>query len=458
MKAWRSNPPRVLLVQPRFSGNSFWNYVEVCRLTGAKYPAPPLGLLTVAALLPRHWKLRVVDENVRPLRDRDIAWADLVFTGGMLPQQAAALSIVRRAHGLGRPVVLGGPDPSEQPALYEEADFLVLGEGESTVPLFLDDLARGATSGVYRCAEQADMARAVVPRFDLIRFRDYLQVGIQFSRGCPFSCEFCDIIELFGRRPRTKTPEHMLTELQTLYDLGHRGHIDLVDDNLIGIKSRAMELLTAIAGWNRSHHYPFYFSTEASINLAREPELLHLMQECDFRYVFVGIESANDMVLAQTQKNQNRNVPVTEAVRTLASYGLIVNGGFILGFDAEPADTASAIIDLIEDAGICLAMVGTLYALPSTQLSRRLQREGRLFDSGRRTIAAGVDIDQTTSGLNFVTGRPRCTILEDQAAVLRHIYNPARYYEKVLLTATTLKTAYKHVPASVKCRSWHAVS
>ena len=444
MKDLLAGKTRALLIQPEFSKRSFWNYTEACRLTGARYPAAPLGLMTVAALLPQNWDMRLVDENTRPLAANDFEWADVVLLGSMLPQQAAALAIIEQAHQAGKPVVLGGPDPSEQPELYDKADFLVLNEGEVTVPLFLADLDRHASSGIYCSPEKADMARTVVPRFDLIRFRDYLQVGVQFSRGCPFNCEFCDIIELFGRRPRTKSPGQVLAELQSLHDLGYRGHLDLVDDNLIGNKPKALELLAAIADWSRHHHHPFYFTTEASINLAREPELLRLMRDCDFRYIFVGIESPEDAVLDRAHKTQNRAVSVPEAVRTMGSYGLIVNGGFILGMDGESPDVARNIVKLIEEAGICLAMVGTLYALPRTQLARRLQQEGRLFHNGRRTIDAAVDIDQTTSGLNFVTERPRADIATDHAAILRHIYDPVRYYEKVLLTATSLRPAYKH--------------
>jgi len=439
-----SGPTRALLVQPRFSGRSFWNYTEVCRLSGARYPAAPLGLLTVAALMPQHWRFRLVDENVRPLSDADIEWADIVLTGGMLPQQAATLAVMARARAADKPVVGGGPDPTEQPSMYEGADYLVLGEGEVSIPLFLADLARGVASGVYRSDEKADMTKVVVPRFDLIRFRDYIQVGIQFSRGCPYNCEFCDIIELFGHRPRTKSPGQVIAELQALYDLGYRGHIDFVDDNLIGHPAKALEVLGAVADWSRRHGHPFYFSTEASVNLAAEPGLLKLMRECDFRYVFLGIESPDDRVLARAQKTQNVEVSVPEAVRTLTSYGMIVNGGFIIGLDDESPDAADGIIRLVEDAGICLAMVGALYALPKTRLTRRLQAEGRLFDQGRKTVDALLDIDQTTSGLNFVTSRPRAAILEDQAKVLRHIYHPARYFDKVLLTALRLKPARQH--------------
>ena len=434
---------RCLLVQPGFSGNSFWNYSEVCAFVGAKYPAAPLGLMTVAALLPQHWDMRLVDANVRPLMDDDLDWADMVLVSGMLPQQRGILTVIQRAHDMGKPVAVGGPDATSQPHIYEKADFLVLGEGEVTIPQFIDDLGKNVTSGKYLPSERADMAHAGVPRVALIRFADYLNVGVQFCRGCPYNCEFCDIIELFGRKPRAKTPEQMVTELQTLYDLGYRGHVDFVDDNFIGNKPRVMDVLRAIGDWSRRYDYPFYFSTEASINLAREGELLQLMQENDFRYVFVGIESPDEDVLTQTKKTQNKGVSAVEAVSTLNAHGMIVNGGFILGFDGETEHTAGNMIDLIQDTGICMAMVGTLAALPHTQLGRRLEREGRLFGGGQVLTDGAADIDQTISGLNFATIRPRTAILQDQKKVLQQVYDPKRYYERVLLTATQLQPAYK---------------
>ncbi len=444
MKDLLVEPTRCLLVQPGFSSQSFWNYSEVCQFRGAKYPASPLGLMTVAALLPQHWEFQLIDENMRPLTDAHLEWADIVFTGGMLPQQKGTLTIINRAHDKGKPVVVGGPDPTSQPGVYGKADFLVLGEGEVTIPPLIEDLGKNIVSGEYESSLRADMTRAVVPRFDLIRFADYLQVGIQFSRGCPFNCEFCDIIELFGRRPRTKTPDQILTELQTLYDLGYRGHVDFVDDNFIGNKSKVMAVLQAIGDWSEHHGHPFYFSTEASINLAKEEELLRLMQENDFRYVFIGIESSDKDVLTQAQKVQNKGVSVVSAVRKLASHGVIAIGGFILGFDNETENTARNMIHLIQESGICMAMVGTLFALPNTQLSRRLKREGRLFGGGLTMVEdPGVDVDQTTSGLNFATSRPRTAILQDQLTVLRHIYAPERYYERVLLTATHLVCSHK---------------
>ena len=262
MKYLLNKDTRCLIIQSAFSEFSFWNYVDVCKIVGAKYPAAPLGLLTVAALLPQQWTFKLVDANIEPVLDEHFAWADIVCVGGMLPQQANMLSLIDRAHQFGLPVVAGGPDPTSQPELYKNANFLVLGEGEVTIPLFIADLERGRTRGRYQTKEKADMTRAVVPRFDLIRFQDYLQVGIQYSRGCPFQCEFCNIVELFGRNPRTKTPDQMLREHQTLYNLGHRGHIDIVDDNFIGNKKNVKKVLTTIREWSKQHKYPFYFSTE----------------------------------------------------------------------------------------------------------------------------------------------------------------------------------------------------
>ena len=230
---------KALLLYPEFSSYGFWNYKEVCRLMGAKYPAAPLGMITMAALLPQDWELRLVDLNVRGLGDRDIDWADLVFIGGMLPQQSRFLRLIDRVHSRGKKVVAGGPDPTSQPGVYRAADYLVLGEAEGSMGPFLEDLARGAPSGTYVPAERPDMATSPVPRFDLLDRESYLMMGIQFSRGCPFNCEFCDIIELYGRKPRVKSAGQIIRELDALYSLGYRGHVDFVDDNFVGNKARA---------------------------------------------------------------------------------------------------------------------------------------------------------------------------------------------------------------------------
>lgn len=444
MHASSHAPLNCLLVQTRFSEMSFWNYVDVCKIVGAKYPSPPLGLITVAALLPQHWNFRLVDENIQPLRDADLAWADLVCTGGMLPQQNGMLALIDRVHAHGLPIAVGGPDPTSQPDLYASADYLVLGEGEISIPLFVADLERGAMTGRYSSTEKADMTHAVVPRFDLLRLRDYLQVGIQFSRGCPYNCEFCDIIELFGRVSRTKTPEQIIRELQALYDLGYRGHVDFVDDNFIGNKRSVMDVLPVIEAWSRTRRHPFYFSTEASITLAEDSELLQLMKDVDFRYVFIGIETPSAEVLTAINKRQNLRRSIADAVHVIASYGMIVTDGFIVGFDDETPETAAEMIECIQDAGICMAMVGKLSALPNTQLTKRLRLEGRLLRDGAGITSDDIDIDQTSGGLNFVTRRPRAEVLTDYLNIIEHIYDPRRYYERAAQTGLQLRSQKKH--------------
>jgi radical SAM superfamily enzyme YgiQ (UPF0313 family) len=436
---------KCLIVQTRFSDYSFWNYQEVCSIVDAKYPAAPLGLLTVAALLPQDWEFKLIDENVTTLTDDHLRWADIVCTGGMLPQQNSMLEFIKRAHESGCTVVVGGPDPSSQPDIYDEADFLVLGEGEISIPVFLRDLKSGLKKGKYQFEERADMQQAVIPRYDLIRFRDYIMIGLQYIRGCPFNCEFCDIIELYGRTPRFKSNEQVISEMQSLYDLGFRGHIDFVDDNFIGNKKKVKELLKEIKVWTKAHKFPFYFSTEASLNLADDDELLQLMSDVDFRYVFLGIETPEDETLALTQKNHNVNKSVKEAVQKILSYGIVINGGYIIGFDSESPEIADHMIDSIQESGVAMAMLGLLYALPTTQLTRRLESEGRLFHKTSTELSEG-DIDQMTSGLNFRTKISRAEILRNYIKVLETIYEPNNYYQRVVYNALNIKVAYKFKP------------
>jgi len=426
---------KCLIVQSEFSEFSFWNYVDICKLRGAKYPAAPLGLMTAAALLPQQWEFKLVDVNVKPLLNEHFDWADIVCTGGMLPQQRSMFSIIDKAHQYGCPVVVGGPDPSSQPSLYQSADYLVQGEGEVTIPLFIQDIGKGSKSAEYKSDRKADMTDAVVPRFDLIRFDDYIQVGIQYSRGCPFNCEFCDIIELYGRISRTKTQEQIIKELQTLYDLGYRGHIDFVDDNFIGNKKNVREVLPVVREWSNANNYPFYFSTESSINLADDDNLLQMMKDVDFRYVFIGIETPEDEILKLTNKRINLNRSMVNSVNKSSSYGMIGNGGFIIGFDNETDQIAENMIQCIQDSGICMAMVGKLYALPETQLTRRLEKEGRLFENSGTLRETNTELDQTTDGLNFITSRPRIDVLKDYNHVIKYIYDPGHYYERVTYTA-----------------------
>jgi radical SAM superfamily enzyme YgiQ (UPF0313 family) len=304
-----------------FHPNSFWSFGAACEAAGARCPAPPLGLITLAALLPQTWEFRLINRNAEPLDDADILWADLVMTGGMLPQQVDTLAIVYRCKDLGIPVCVGGPDPTSSPHLYDAADFLVLGEAEGVIDAFVAAWTRGERKGIFRAEKfQADLSKSLVPRFDLLDFKHYLFVGIQFSRGCPFNCEFCDIIELYGRVPRTKTNEQMVAELDRLYTLGYRGHLDFVDDNLIGNKKALKRLLPVLKAWQQKNRYPFKFSTEASINLADDPELLMMMSEANFFAIFVGIESPDSDTLISTQKKQNarRSQEMRAPLRTSA--------------------------------------------------------------------------------------------------------------------------------------------
>ena len=279
----------VLLVYPRFNAGSFWNYGATCEMVGAKYPAPPLGLITVAAMLPENWNVRLIDRNTGALTNDDLAWADMVMTGGMLPQQADCLAVIRRSQEKNVPVVVGGPDATSSPEVYEAADFLVLGEAEGILTTFVDAWKEGVRNGRFSAEKfKADVSSSPVPRFDLLRFDDYVQIGVQYSRGCPFTCEFCDIIELYGRVPRTKTNDQMLAELDRLYELGYRGHVDFVDDNLIGNKKAVMAFLPLLIDWQRRNGYPFSFSTEASLNLADDPKFLGLLRDAYCRHV--GVE------------------------------------------------------------------------------------------------------------------------------------------------------------------------
>ncbi len=437
---------KCLLIHPKFSPYSFWNFVDVSKIVGAKYLAAPLGLMTVAALLPKKWEFKLIDTNVEPLLEEHFEWADVVCTGGMLPQQVGLIDIINLCHQKQLPVIVGGPDPTSQPNLYQSADYLVLGEGEITIPMLLNDLEKGCKGGEYISSDFADMTKTVVPRFDLIKFNNYIHLNIQFTRGCPFNCEYCDVIELFGRKPRSKTPGQIIKELQTLYDLNYRGHIDIVDDNFIGNKKNVKTTLQAIKGWSEINNYPFYYGIETSINLADDDELLQLMKDVDFRLVFIGIESPEDDVLEKANKKINMNRSIVEATRKISSYGMVVNGGFIIGFDNETDQTAQKMVECIQESGICTAMLGLLYAIPNTQLTRRLKLEGRLFNEFSIFTDNKTQIDQASSGLNFITVRPRIDILKDFVDVLKYIYKPEHYYERIIRTCLNIKidNKYRH--------------
>src|SRR5271166_496166 len=394
---------KVLMIFPRFNTDSFWNYRATCELSGARYPAAPLGLITVAALLPQSWEVRLVNRNTETLTEADLEWADLVMTGGMLFQQPDALRIIEMCRARGTPVVVGGPDVTSTPDIYSSANFRVLGEAEEIIEDFVVAWRSGAEEGVFQAPMgQTDVTRSPTPRFDLLKLEDYLHVGIQFSRGCPFNCEFCDIIELYGRVPRTKTNDQILAELDALYDHGYRGHVDFVDDNFIGNKKNLRTLLPRLKAWLEERDYPFEFSTEASINIADDSELLQAMKDANFFAIFVGIESPDPETLVQMKKKQNTRRNIAECIHKIYSYGMFVTAGFIVGFDTEKASMGQAMIDFIEEASIPVCMIGLLYALPGTQLTRRLAKEGRLH-KGHDLMNVEQAGDQCTHGCNFDT-------------------------------------------------------
>ena len=380
-------------------------------------------------MLPPSWSVRLVDCNTEELSEADYEWADLVMTGGMLPQQLDAHRVMKESRARGKVVVVGGPDVTSSPHLYEAANFRILGEAEGIMDAFIEAWDSGARSGTFESPKfQVDVTASPIPRFDLLKFQNYFHVGLQFSRGCPFDCEFCDIIELYGRVPRAKTPEQILAELEALYELGYRGQVDFVDDNLIGNKKALQALLPRVIEWQRERNYPYEFSTEASLNLAEYPRLMKLMREAQFFAVFVGIESPDPVVLVAMQKKQNTRRDIAESIRKIYDAGMFVLAGFIVGFDEEPGTVAEPVVRLIEDAAIPVCMVGLLYALPNTQLTRRLQHEGRLYVE--HDVEDGLG-DQCTTGLNFVTQRPRREILADYREIVRRIYHPEHYFRRL---------------------------
>lgn len=418
---------RVLLLYPLFP-KSFWSFDKAIELIGRKATLPPLGLITVAAILPQTWEFRLVDRNVRFETEADWDWADLVIVSGMIVQKPDMLHQIREAKRRGKPVAVGGPYVTSVPdaALDAGVDFLILDEGEITLPLFVEAIERGETSGVFRAnGEKPDVTTTPIPRYDLLDLNAYSDMSVQFSRGCPFQCEFCDIIVLYGRKPRTKSPAQVLAELQVLYDLGWRRTIFMVDDNFIGNKRNVKLLLRELAPWMAEHGYPFRFSTEASVDLAQDQELLELMIAANFNGVFLGIETPDTDSLALTQKFQNTRNSLMEAVQTINRAGLKVMAGFIIGFDGEKPGAGDRIINFVEATAIPLAMCSMLQALPTTALWYRLQKEGRLLEGNGEA-----NIHQATL-INFIPTRPLEEMAHEYVRCFWELYEPNRYLGRV---------------------------
>ena len=432
--------PRILLVNPRFNANSFWSMRGTVELMGAVCLAPPLGLITIAAMLPAHWQCRLIDRNAEELSDDDILKADLVMSGGMLPQEPDLLAIMARCASLGVPICVGGPAPTSTPDVYAHADYLVVGEAESVIADFIAAFERGDRDIRFTSPKfKADVTTTPVPRFDLLKLRNYAWVNLQFSRGCPFTCEFCDIIELYGRAPRTKQTEQMLGELDRLYATGYRGHVDFVDDNLIGNKKQIKKFLPHLIAWQEKRGFPFKLSTEASLNLSDDPELLTMMREAGFFALFTGIETPDEETLVHMQKKQNTRRGIGDSVHRINEAGIYVVAGFVVGFDTEAGSVARSMIDCIRETSVPTATVSLLTALPNTQLTRRLGRENRLLDQFRRTMTESGDM--CTAGLNFETLRPRREIMTDYRDVVAQTYHPTEFFYRVRTLSEHLKPA-----------------
>lgn len=420
-----------LLVNPEVRGQTFWVYPATWSLRGARYATPPLGLATVAALLPEDWNPRILDCNAEAMTEEHWQWADLLMVGGMMTQQSHHLELIEEARKRGLMVVCGGADPTSSPHLYERADHLVLGEAEVTLPQFLEDFKMGRTQRVYRSEQKANMLKSPPVRWDLLNLKHYLYAGVQWSRGCPFNCEFCDIIELYGRVPRHKSIPQIVEELEVLYRLGYRGHLEIVDDNLIGSPKVLLPVLEAVADWQKRRGYPFEFSGEASLNLSEREPLLKALKKANFCALFVGIETPNARTLKTAQKYQNTRRDTVASVHKLYSYGLHVYAGYIVGMDDEAPEMVEEMVACMQDSAIPVNMAGLLVALPTTQLARRLQREGRLPQDYDRW-PLDLQGDQCVAGLNFSTQRPRTQVLADYRKILMRTYNPEAYFERVL--------------------------
>ena len=415
---------RVLLISPHIP-TTYWSYKYALPFVRKKALLPPLGLLTVAAMLPEDYELRLIDMNVGDLRREDIEWADIVFLSAMIVQQKSFDEVVARCRECATPVVAGGPYPTSSYANIEGVDHFVLDEAECSLPEFLRDWERGQARHIYRADGKPDLDLTPLPRFDLVDVNLYESMPLQFSRGCPFDCEFCDIIELFGRKPRTKDPRQFMREVDHVYNTGFRGSLFIVDDNFVGNKNKAKKLLPRLAEWQRAHRYPFSLSTEASITLAQDEELLDLMVAAGFTMVFIGIETPDAKTLAMTHKTQNLREDVLCSVARIQKKGIEVSGGFIVGFDGETEDIFERQKEFIQQAGIPTAMVGLLIALPHTQLYRRLKQEGRILSETHGNNTHDFE-------LNFIPQMPKQKLLRGYKWLLNQVYAPRNYFERSL--------------------------
>ncbi|MCK9229557.1 MAG: B12-binding domain-containing radical SAM protein [Syntrophales bacterium] len=440
----------VLLIYPRYP-TTFWSFQHALKFVAKKAAFPPLGLLTVASLLPEDWNLRLIDLNSTDLCDGDLQWADCVMISAMLVQRESADQVLSRCATLAKPVIAGGPLFT---ALKEEylprVSHLVAGEGEETIPLFVEDFKAGCARKMYQSEEFPDLTQSPIPRWDLIRVNDYASMMIQNSRGCPFNCEFCDVTTLFGHRPRLKTPVQFVAELQAIYDMGWRGGVFVVDDNFIANKKAIKEMLPSVIHWMEQRDHPFTFFTEASINIAEDDELLDMMVRAGFDSVFIGLETPNEESLRECSKTQNLGRDLVASIHKLHGRGLAVMGGYIVGFDNDDHNIFARQKRFIQETGVVTAMVGLLQALPNTRLWRRLRDENRL--------AAPSTGDNTDGSVNFIPAMGRQNLIRGYVTLLRAIYSPKLFHQRLFTflenynkpTCPMRQPGMEQVPALIK--------
>jgi radical SAM superfamily enzyme YgiQ (UPF0313 family) len=414
---------KVLLIYPNYP-DTFWSFKYALSFISKRAVNPPLGLLTVAAMLPEEWEKRLIDMNVTDLKDQDLRWADYVFISAMTVQKKSVNEVISRCKAWGVKIVAGGPLFTAAWEDFSEVDHLVLNEAETTLPAFLKDLAEGRAEHLYTSSTFPGLEKTPIPLWELLEMKRYASMNIQYSRGCPFHCEFCDITTLFGQRTRTKNVSQVLDELETLYSLGWRGGVFFVDDNFIGNRRKLKEaVLPAMIDWMKKRKYPFSFNTEASIDLADDEELIKLMARTGFDKVFVGIETPDDGALKECHKFQNRNRDLVSCVAKIQHFGLNVQGGFIVGFDTDPPEIFERQIEFIQKSKIITAMVGMLNAPRGSQLHKRLQGEGRLLKE--------VTGDNTDFSTNIIPKMGYEKLIEGYRKIVSRVYSPRLYYERV---------------------------
>lgn len=414
---------KVLLVYPEYP-DTFWSFKHALKFVSKKAAYPPLGLITVSAMLPKNWERKLVDMNIEKLYIEDILWADYVFISAMSTQITSAVNVIDRCKAFNKTVVAGGPLFTADYEKFEKVDHLVLNEAEITLLLFLDDLKTGNTKKIYTTNKFADVEKSPLPDYSLIQLDKYTSKSIQFSRGCPFNCEFCDITALLGHKSRLKTVNQVIQELQNLFDLDWRGEVFFVDDNFIGNKKfLKKQLLPAIIQWMQQHRFPFHFTTEASVNLSDDDELMKMMTNAGFFTVFVGIETPEEISLEECNKIQNKNRNLLDSVKKIQNAGMEVLGGFIIGFDNDSPGIFRQQIDFIQKSGIISAMIGLLNAPTKSNLYRRLKAEGRILEKWTG--------DNTDIAMNFIPKMNKTDLYSGFHEVIRGVYGGKPFYERV---------------------------